>query len=271
MPTKRARRSTASRFTATTLLALALVGGAGSAAAQSVPAGGQADDAARGRFRVTGEIVDATSGKALADAWISVADSRRAVTSGDDGAFALSSVPAGTYTLRIDAFGYEKVETQVTIGGGDVALGRVELTPDPVLLESVAVTLDRFKARRLGTGQDVRSVERQDLRFSNFPTALAFVVQRFALTPASEPRCFDRVSSAEAAGGCFLIRGQATRPELWIDERPAPGGMEELIAYHPSELHAVELYSSGRMIRVYTTGFMRIAARSSYRPRPLGL
>ncbi|HEX2202218.1 MAG TPA: carboxypeptidase-like regulatory domain-containing protein [Longimicrobium sp.] len=271
MPAQSTPRGTLSRFLATTLLAASLLGGAGAAAAQGVPAGGQAGDAARGRFRVTGEVVDATTGKSLADVWISVADSRRAVTTGDDGVFALGNLPAGAYKLRVDAFGYQQVETDVTLGGGDVALGRLELTPDPVLLEAVSATLDRFKARRLGTGQDVRTVERNDFRFSNYPTALDFLIQRFALIPAGGVSCSDPVSATAAAGGCFLIRGQATRPVVWIDERPAPGGLEELASYYPTDLHSVELYSGGRMIRVYTSGFMRIAARSSYRPRPLGL
>ncbi|KAB7790925.1 endo-alpha-N-acetylgalactosaminidase family protein [Bifidobacterium leontopitheci] len=70
-------------------------------------------------YAVTGMVVD-VDGKAVADATVS-AGSLTART-GADGAFSLTGLRNGTYTLTVSKDGYEDATREVTVNGGDVTL-----------------------------------------------------------------------------------------------------------------------------------------------------
>jgi hypothetical protein len=59
------------------------------------------------------------------------------------------------------------------------------------------------------------------------------------------------------------------RVQVYIDDRPAFGGMEELETYAPHELYALESYAGGRMVRAYTMWFMEDLARKKRRLDPV--
>jgi hypothetical protein len=59
------------------------------------------------------------------------------------------------------------------------------------------------------------------------------------------------------------------RVQVYIDDRPAFGGMEELEMYAPHELYAIESYAGGRMVRAYTMWFMEDLARKKRRLDPV--
>jgi hypothetical protein len=68
---------------------------------------------------------------------------------------------------------------------------------------------------------------------------------------------------------CIYSRGQAVRPEVYVDDRLAYGGLDELGGYGTSELHHVEIYGRGLMIRVYTKRYVNRIIRSGRRLEPI--
>ena len=77
-----------------------------------------------------GILVDARTGKAIADANIMLLDQAIFVISGSDGSFTISNAHAGSDNLQIIAYGYADYNQKVTITDGVVKnLGDIKLTP----------------------------------------------------------------------------------------------------------------------------------------------
>ncbi|RZK36508.1 MAG: TonB-dependent receptor, partial [Hymenobacter sp.] len=134
------------------LLAAALLTAPLGAYSQGTGAGGGRPAAApatprRAGGSLTGTVTDAATGKPISYATVSVLDaSGKAINGGacgDDGAFVLTGLPAGTYTIQVNFLGY-KDETRpgivVPAAGGAVALGSIKLAPSAQALKEVVVT-----------------------------------------------------------------------------------------------------------------------------------
>ena len=79
---------------------------------------------------LTGRLVNSLSGAPIAGATVQIDELKRTVTSGGDGTFAFTDVPAGSYHLSIRSGGYSTRRTEVMVGITAVTL---ELTVDPEL------------------------------------------------------------------------------------------------------------------------------------------
>jgi iron complex outermembrane receptor protein len=79
---------------------------------------------------VTGRLFNSLSGAPVAGATVQIDELKRLATSGADGSFAFTNVPAGSYHLSIHSDGYSTRRTEVIVGGAPLTL---ELTVDPEL------------------------------------------------------------------------------------------------------------------------------------------
>lgn len=79
---------------------------------------------------LTGRLLNSLSGAPIAGATVQIDELKRTATSGGDGTFEFTDVPAGLYHLSIRSDGYSTRRTEVMVGATAVTL---ELTVDPEL------------------------------------------------------------------------------------------------------------------------------------------
>lgn len=123
------RRSVFRRSLAGAFVLVLLLWGSGAA--------GQAGSGA-----LSGRVVSET-GAPVAGAQVIVAGGaagpERAVVAGERGAFSISALPAGTYTVRVRAIGYRPLERRVRLAAGEAAEIGFQLAAQPIALEGVEV------------------------------------------------------------------------------------------------------------------------------------
>jgi hypothetical protein len=81
---------------------------------------------------ITGRVVDLQTGEAIAKAAVSIGGQANTATTGDDGRFTLTGVPAGTLELRVFTVGYGLLKKRVELAAGatldlDLRLGQEAL------------------------------------------------------------------------------------------------------------------------------------------------
>jgi choice-of-anchor B domain-containing protein len=78
---------------------------------------------------VSGTVSDGQTALPLAGASVEVLATPLSTSSGGGGAYALPTVPVGGYTIRVSRFGYDPLETAVTVTDGSDLVLDVELSP----------------------------------------------------------------------------------------------------------------------------------------------
>ncbi len=122
-----------------------------------------ASEAQRGA--VEGSVMDADGNTPLAHASVRILELNTGASTGDDGAFSITDVPAGEYTLRATALGYAPSTRQVTVPG---ATGiRFELSVSPVVVDEVVSTARGRQSRLSDTPGSVAVVEDTDIHEKN--------------------------------------------------------------------------------------------------------
>lgn len=205
---------------------------------------------------LTGRVVDRVSGAAVADAIIYVGSVDHAIAAGEDGLFRIRLKP-GYYQVEVSRLGYAELTTSVSIGADDRSL-TIEMEAEPMLLERVQVFGDRLKSRRNARPVSAVTFDRREMVASAAPDVLEFVRARVGLTRAT---C--RTSSMMP---CAYVRGEALPVAVTVDEMPAIGGLDALATYRGDELHMVEVYGGGRLVKVYTVAYVEHAARQGWHP-----
>lgn len=80
---------------------------------------------------VSGKVVSVNRGEALRQVQVTVLELKRSANTGDDGTFAISEIPPGSYTLRVTAVGYRLVTTPFTMASAeDTKEFSITLAPD---------------------------------------------------------------------------------------------------------------------------------------------
>ena len=145
----------------------------------------------------------------------------------------------------------------------------LELSPLPVMLDGLTVVADRLKLmetrlrfRRRAVAVSSRAFEQERLLRSPATNMVHFLSLEASV---SSVRC------ARTGTLCVVRRGQTVEPTVYIDEALLIGGLDFLTTYMPHELHLVEVYSQGLVIRAYTHQFMERMARHPIVLTPLGV
>jgi len=231
---------------ATVLAVIAVLGGS--------PAAAQAPAVVRGT------VVDAANGRPVAGAVVHVGNERLGVTD-PRGRFEISRLAAGEYPVWATAMGYAVGTASLEVPFDSVTV-TLALDADPVRLEAIVATVNRFESRTRGYAHPMRVFGEQQLRTSASSDMREFVMWRAGLR---------RASCGGPGEVCVMVRGRTTIPRVWIDEVRLMAGFDLLSTLQPWQVARVEVYSGGQEIRVYTRSFMEWAARTNYHPLPLGL
>ena len=208
---------------------------------------------------LVGAVVDAQSGAPIEGAVVRIDSGGRAVMTDSSGRFSYPEVAPGSVTIGVEQIGYQvAVHTRWAEPG---ALVRIGLKPDPLVLETLPVVVDRIRRRRYSKGIRVDALHRDD-----FP-----------------PQSMQLLSAVRSRGGlwltpcrhaatywCVYRRGRVISPSVWINDRYSFMGLDELEFYRTSDIYVVEIYRAGAAVRVYTDHYMqRQARRLSVLPGPI--
>jgi hypothetical protein len=211
-------------------------------------AAAQQQPAATPLARINGYVLDQATRRPLPSASIDLPELGLQVVTNAEGRFFLGSVPWGTHTARVRLIGYADFQAEWEVREQQVTM-TVVMGARPVALEGVTAMGYRFgwelERRRRSLGISSRVIDRRQLAISTAWDARQLLGQVAGL---SSVPCNDAFGLRE----CVWSRGQAVRPRVVIDERPA-FGIDELEFYRPHELYAIEVYSGGAHIRAYTT------------------
>jgi hypothetical protein len=253
-----ARRSTSLPFPALLLILLAC-------AAWPVPAAAQRSSVA------VATVVDSATGQPLAAARVTV-DGGRPVLTDRDGHVLFPHLAPGPHNATARYLGYRDGMRSWTEAGDTVRV-RFALVPDPVELQALSVQVDRLEARRVGTGMVSRTANLVDMQ-GRVGDAAKFAADYFALHTARCPQPPRRSRVAGLVGAsdmqpsnCLRVRGDLVKPCVLMDEAPI-NGMEGLADFQPGDLYRIEVYQGGRMILVYSPGFVQSMARRKLVPPP---
>ena len=210
------------------------------------------------QFDLVGTVSD-DAGRPLVGAFVSLTGSDWGALTNENGRFRIPDMTAGPVSLQAELLGYETL-----VWNGEAHAGtavELRLTAKPILLEGLTVVTDRFESRRRAVASSVRWFDHDALATSPQSSALDFLTTRAGLYSV---RC-----NGQFTNRCFIVRGRAAEPRVWVDEMPVFGGLEYLESLAPHELYMVEVYGSGRAIRAYTPQFMERAAEHRLRPIPI--
>ncbi|MFL5385874.1 MAG: carboxypeptidase regulatory-like domain-containing protein [Longimicrobiaceae bacterium] len=227
------------------------------------PSRGAAQDSAPAVL-VAGRVLDALSGAPIEGAVVELRDVRRKTAADSSGAFSLRAVPAGMHHWVISRLGYAAWEEDMEVEDGDEFT--VRLLPRPEVLEGITAVASRLQLRRQSAGVMVRALEPGEIKLSAAPDVAALVHNRFGVSGVPCPA----YGGSETERTCAWIRGELIPVGVYIDERRATGGLDDLSYYLPQEIYSVEAYYGGAVIRVITDTFAARLARGQATLMPLG-
>lgn len=211
------------------------------------------------RVTVRGRVLDGVSDAPVHGAFVAPEGSDTGYLTDDDGTFVLRVPRSRTaYHLQVENLGYRTVRLSIPAEEVEGSFIVLRIEPDPVVLEGLQVMADRFRSRRRATAISARAYDREDLLRTTAFDAVDYL--RFHSGIATSP-CGLEI--------CVMSRGRWVRPAVYIDERPSLSGLDELTTYRPQDLHMIEVFANGRMIRAYTEHFMARYAKSGRRLQPL--
>jgi hypothetical protein len=206
----------------------------------------------------SGTVVDLASGTPIAEAVVVLSNIRAMVITDSEGKFTFKAIPSGRHRFVVRRLGYVGIEQEVEIGGGEDTL--ISLPAKPTVLEGITVQADRLEDRRRSVAVSVRALDQKQILASAALNAADMAATRLGIT---------RRMCQDGSLNCALVRGREQPIRVYIDDRPAFGGMEELEMYAPHELYAIESYGGGGMVRAYTLWFMEDLARKKRRLDPV--
>ena len=99
---------------------------------------------------ITGKAVEAESGEPLPSATVKLLKKRdstlvKGVVTDYDGNFRLSAPADGKYILKVSCVGFKNYAKDITVSGKNVALGKLSMKTDAIMLEGATVTANAAK------------------------------------------------------------------------------------------------------------------------------
>jgi len=212
---------------------------------------------------VRGTVVNQESGKPVAGAVVSLTQEPTGVLSDNHGKFTLEKVTPGKVSISAEKLGYETLTWQGTLNP-DTGPLTLKLPPKDSLLNALNTETSRFARRRRSAPVPVQYFGHTDMESTSQPNVMDFVNTHAGVSTIGCPGLL-------GSDQCYLVEGMVVLPIVYVDDAPMAGGEGYLESLSPQDVYSLEVYDNGAEIRVYTPRFMVQAARTDYRPTPLGL
>lgn len=155
--------------------------------------------------RITGRVVDGTTGQGIAAAGVQVVGTTIGAQSGVDGRFTIGRIPAGTVTLQVRRIGYgPKTVTGIIVPADGTVEQDITLKTAELQLAAVSVTATKEK----GTVNDALNQQKTATNVVNAITA-----EQIAKSPDGDAaQAAQRVSGVTVQDGKYLqVRGLGER------------------------------------------------------------
>lgn len=152
---------------------------------------------------VTGRVTDASTGEELPGTNIYLLEIKRGASSDINGAFTISQVPSGTYTIIASFLGYKQFKSEVQVGEAEVTFD-ISLRPDPLGLEELVVTALGFEESRDKSAKSSVNVAGGAISRSGEASVLT------GLSAKAPGVNITRSGGDPGTGGQILIRGAST-------------------------------------------------------------
>jgi hypothetical protein len=162
-------------------------------------------DAQQAAGRITGRVIDASTGRGLSNAGIQVVGTTLGTQSRIDGNFDIARIPSGTVSLHVRLLGYQpKTVTGIVLPAGAVIEQMISLDVATVQLAAVEVTA----ATERGTVSEALDRQRTASNIVNAVTA-----EQIARSPDSDAAAaVQRVSGVSVQDGRYVfVRGLGER------------------------------------------------------------
>lgn len=108
---------------------------------------------------VTGRVVQASTGRPIGAAQVSVVDASLGTTTGNDGRFRIIGVPEGRVTIQVQMIGFGVTEKEVTVTSGDVVAVNFQLSEEAISLDEIVVTGTAGRQERRAQGATIGNVD----------------------------------------------------------------------------------------------------------------
>lgn len=208
------------------------------------------------RFTLRGEVTDVDN-RPVADADVHIGVNKT-VRTNLAGRFKVGGLPAAdTTTVQVVALGLMPHVIQVH-AQRDTTL-RITLQPDPIGQRMMAMQVERLQTRVAAVGHSVSSFDRAELMLE-FGSTLYDLVRRNL-----------RASQRLPTPMSLQRRPQPIVPCLFIDERRALFGLDELYHYLPETVERIEIIDRGTMVRIYTRRYIQEMMRRRAQPQAIVL
>jgi TonB-linked SusC/RagA family outer membrane protein len=203
---------------------------------------------------VRGRIVDATTQQPLSGVQVSIGN--RGGLTRDDGAYLITNIPAGTYTLRTTMIGYADATQSVTIQAGQTAVANLSLTVQVIGLGEIVAT--GYGTQRAGNiAGSVKQVKAQDFNKGRIISPEKLIESKVAGVQV--------VDNNEPGGGLSIrIRGAtsvnaSSEPLFVIDGVPvgtgAGGGLsagrDPLNFLNPEDIQSITVLKDASAAAIY--------------------
>lgn len=113
--------------------------------------------------RVTGRVVDASSGAPIQGAQVFVVGSNLGTLSQTDGRYVLLGLPTGDLELRVERLGYTRATQEVSLQPGQTQVVEFQMQEQAIGLDEIVVTGEAGAARRREVGHAVSQLNIADL------------------------------------------------------------------------------------------------------------
>jgi TonB-dependent SusC/RagA subfamily outer membrane receptor len=108
---------------------------------------------------VRGRVTDASSGRGLPEAQVSIEDTRLGGITSANGDFTIANVPTGARTIVVRRIGYSPATKAVTVGTDVVNAGDITLSASALNLTEVVVTGSAAPTERRKVGTSIASID----------------------------------------------------------------------------------------------------------------
>ncbi len=113
--------------------------------------------------RVTGQVVDGTSGAPLAQVQVYLDGTGLGTLSRQDGRFLILNVPAGSYTLKAERVGQKTVTQQIDVAADQTVEVNLSMETQALGLDEIVVTGTAGAARRREVGNSIAQINTTDV------------------------------------------------------------------------------------------------------------